>query len=289
MSDAKETEEIEVRVDEPVAETPDIVVEAEAKPVISAEDGVEELRRRLDVERKGREEAEYRAQQATSQVQQARSEVDSSNLQLVRTAIDTMTREGAILKENYKQAMAAGDYDSAAEYQEAMADARAKLLQLENGMSAMEAQLKQAPRPVQHADPVEQLASQLSGPSAAWVRAHPEYARTPRLTQKMIAAHNLVTADGIASDTPEYFASVEKVLGIGAPVEEDALSSASAPAQRRSAPAAAPVSRTGTATGTRPNIVRLSAEEREMASMMGMTPEDYARNKVALKREGKLH
>jgi phage I-like protein len=35
--------------------------------------------------------------------------------------------------------------------------------------------------------------------------------------------------------------------------------------------------------------VRLSAEEREMATMMGMTPEDYARNKVALKREGKLH
>ena len=106
MSDAKESEEIEVRVDEPVAETPDIVVEAEAKPVISAEDGVEELRRRLEVERKGREEAEYRAQQATSQVQQARSEVDSSNLQLVRTAIDTMTREGAILKENYKHCYA---------------------------------------------------------------------------------------------------------------------------------------------------------------------------------------
>jgi hypothetical protein len=290
MSDAKETEEIEVQVDEPVAQTPDIVVEAEGKPVISAEDGVEELRRRLEVERKGREEAEYRAHQATSQAQQARSEVDSSNLQLVRTAIDTMKREGDILKANYKQAMAVGDYDSAAEYQEAMADARAKLLQLENGMSAMEAQSRQPVQQVQHADPVEQLASQLSAPSAAWVRAHPEYARTPRLTQKMIAAHNLVTADGIASDTPEYFASVEKVLGIGAPVEqESALSSASAPAQRRSAPAAAPVSRSGTASGTRPNVVRLSSEEREMASMMGMSPEDYARNKIALKREGKLH
>jgi hypothetical protein len=291
MSDAKETEEIEVQVDEPVAETPDIVVEAEAKPVISAEDGVEELRRRLEVERKGREEAEYRAHQATSQAQQARSEVDSSNLQLVRTAIDTMKREGDILKGNYKQAMAVGDYDSAAEYQEAMADARAKLLQLENGMSAMEAQSRQPVQQVQHADPVEQLASQLSAPSAAWVRAHPEYARTPRLTQKMIAAHNLVTADGIASDTPEYFASVEKVLGISAPVveQESALSSASAPAQRRSAPAAAPVSRSGTASGTRPNVVRLSSEEREMASMMGMSPEDYARNKIALKREGKLH
>jgi hypothetical protein len=292
MSDAKQTEEIEVHTDDPLAEKDGIVVEISetgGKAVISAEDGVEELRRRLEVERKGREEAEYRAQQATSQVQQARSEVDSSNLQLVRTAIDTMKREGDILKENYKQAMAAGDYDSAAEYQEGMADARAKLLQLENGMSAMEAQSRQPVQPVQHADPVEQLASQLSAPSAAWVRAHPEYARTPRLTQKMIAAHNLVTADGIASDTPEYFASVERVLGIGAQEQEGAMSSASAPAQRRHAPAAAPVTRSGTANGTRPNVVRLSSEEREMASMMGMSPEDYARNKIALKREGKLH
>jgi len=297
MSGTEENAEIEVQTDEPAAETPEIVVEASEtpeKPVISAEDGVEELRRRLEEERKAREEAEYRAQQANSQAQQARSEVDNSNLQLVRTAIDTMKRENDILKENYKQALAAGDHDSAVEYQEAMADVRAKLLQLENGMQAMEAQLKQPVRPVQHADPVEQLASQLSAPSAAWVRAHPEYARNPRLTQKMIAAHNLVTADGIAADTPEYFASVERVLGVAAPAapaveQESALSAASAPSQRRSAPAAAPVSRSGTATGTRPNVVRLSAEEREMASMMGMSPEEYARNKVALKREGKLH
>ena len=62
-----------------------------------------------------------------------------------------------------------------------------------------------------------------------------------------------------------------------------------ASANDHAAPAAAPVSRSGTASGTRPNVVRLSSEEREMASMMGMSPEDYARNKIALKREGKLH
>jgi phage I-like protein len=32
----------------------------------------------------------------------------------------------------------------------------------------------------------------------------------------------------------------------------------------------------------------LTREEREMAGMMGMTPEEYAKNKVALKKEGKL-
>jgi phage I-like protein len=39
----------------------------------------------------------------------------------------------------------------------------------------------------------------------------------------------------------------------------------------------------------RPNVVRLTAEQKEMASMMGMSPEDYAKNMVALKREGKLN
>lgn len=260
---------------------------------IAPEEGIEELKRRLEQERQGRLNAERRAQEAAQAVTQARTEVDSSNLQLVRTAINTMRQEGEFAKARYRDAMAAGDYDAASEAQEAIADARAKLLQLENGAAAMEEQARQPVRPMPHHDPVEQLASQLSPQSAAWVRAHPEYARNPRLTQKMIAAHNLVTADGIAVDTPEYFSTVERVLGVqAAPRQEEAadsaLSAAAAPA-RRSSPAAAPVSRSGTGTGTRPNVVRLSAEEREMAQMMGMSPEDYARNKVALQREGKIH
>jgi hypothetical protein len=35
--------------------------------------------------------------------------------------------------------------------------------------------------------------------------------------------------------------------------------------------------------------VTLSHEEREMAGMMGMTPEEYGKNKLALKKEGKLN
>lgn len=277
-------------------EKPDLKVElvddGTKKPAIEPEEGIEELRRRLEQERQGRLEAERRAQEAAQAANQARTEVDSSNLQLVRTAINTMRQEGEFAKARYREAMAAGDYDAASDAQEAIADARAKLLQLENGAAAMEEQARQPVKPVPHTDPVEMLASQLSPQSAAWVRAHPEYARNPRLTQKMIAAHNLVTADGIAVDTPEYFSTVERVLGVqAAPRQEEAqdsaLSAAAAPSQRRAAPAAAPVTRSG--GSNRPNVVRLSAEEREMAQVMGMSPEDYARNKVALQREGKIH
>jgi hypothetical protein len=48
------------------------------------------------------------------------------------------------------------------------------------------------------------------------------------------------------------------------------------------------VSRSGNGTGKRSNVVTLSAMEVEMAESMSMTPEEYARNKLALVREGKL-
>jgi len=150
------------------------------------------------------------------------------------------------------------------------------------------------PQPISAHDPVETLASQLSPRSAAWVRSHPEFARNERLTQKMIAAHNFVTADGMQPDTDEYFETVERLLGVRAPTAsveaaEAPMSAAAAPAQRRSSPAAAPVSRSGTGTGGGgPNVVRLSADEREMAKMMNMTAEEYARNKLALIKDGKL-
>jgi hypothetical protein len=109
----------------------------------------------------------------------------------------------------------------------------------------------------------------------------------------MVAAHNLALADGYEADTYDYFAHVEDTLKLRQPAREatpePALSEAAAPSQRRAAPAAAPVSRAGTANGVRPNVVRLSAEEREMASMMNMTDIEYAREKQALQREGKLN
>ena len=67
------------------------------------------------------------------------------------------------------------------------------------------------------------------------------------------------------------------------------VSAASSGAQRQSMPPAAPVSRSGTAAGTRSNVVRLTPEQREMAQMMGMTDTEYAKNLVELRKAGKIH
>lgn len=284
--------EIEL-TEEPAGEEPVVVVEkTEEEPENKdpVDNSLETLKEQLERERQARAEAERRANEAAQSAYQAQAEAQDSNLHLVTNAIETVNQTQSILKANYRDAMSAGDYDTAAEIQSEMSANAAKLLQLEQGRQALEAAPRQeAPRPYT-ADPVEALASQLSPRSADWVRRHPEYATDPRLYNKMLAAHNLAVADGINPDTDDYFSSIEDTLRIRSRDEyEDATSSAAKPLQRRSAPPAAPVSRSGTGTGTRPNRVTLTAEEREMASMMGMTPEEYGRNKLALKKEGRMN
>ena len=250
---------------------------------------ITDLKRQLENEKAARIAAEQKLHQAARDVHNARSEVDETNLQLVVNAIDTVNRDMELLSQAHTLAMQSGDFDRATKIQREMSANEAKLLQLENGRRAME----EAPRPPEPqmppADPVEAFASQLSRRSADWVRQHPEFVTDQRLNAKMIAAHNLAVAEGIPTDTDEYFEAIEETLKVtrkAAKAETDDQYAAKVVRRRDAAPAAAPSNR-----GSQPassNVIRLSAAQREMAEMMGMKPEDYAKNLVALKKEGKI-
>ena len=263
----------------------------------SNEEVLADLRRKLDVERTARVNAENAAIQNARLAQQSATQVDNTNLQLVSNAIDTVRRENEILKANYRSALSEDNYDVAAEAQERMSINAAKLLQLENGKAAMEAEPRQR-QPVHEVqrtvDPIEAFASRLTPRSASWVRRNPQFVTDPRLNQKMIAAHNLAMADGHEADSDSYFSAVEDTLKVNRRNEtpqdqESALSSASSPAQRRASPPAAPVSRSGTGNGVRANQHTLSAAEREMAEFMQMSEEDYAKNKNELRKSGRMN
>jgi len=273
----------------------DIIVEKSEEKSSSdpVEDTLDALKKQLEEERRGRQEAMRRASEAEQSAYAAQGEVQDTSLHLVSNAIDTVRQNNNILKSNYREAMSLGDFDTAADIQAEMSSNAARLLQLEQGKQALETQPRQpAPKPYEP-DPVEALASQLSPRSADWVRRNPQYATDPRLYQKMIAAHNLAMADDIPADSDDYFDAIEDTLRMRRQDNSrdyDAMADAAKPTQRRSAPPAAPVSRSGGGGGgSKPNRVTLSAAEREMASMMGMTPEEYGRNKLTLQKEGKLN
>lgn len=289
--------QLEIELEEaPKAENEDIKIEKEEetpkKETIEPEDGINDLKMRLEQERQARLEAEKQARAAAEAAAQAQNEVQDTNLQLVKNAIETVKRNNDILKYNYSEAMAVGDYAKAAEIQESMSINASKLMELERGRSHMENMPKIEPvQPQRPADPVEALASQLSPRSAEWVRRNPQCVTDPRMYQKMVAAHNLAMADGYQPDTDDYFAFVEDTLKISKRVpvqeEEDPMANAAKVTQRR-APPAAPVSRNNTSTGSRPNVVRLTKLEAETARDLGMTEEEYARNKLLLQKEGRL-
>ena len=274
---------------------PDLSGDAPAaveKTATDAPDPILELKAQVERERTSRVNAERRANESEQNAHKSRAEVADSQLQLVTLAINQTKEASAHLKAALAEAMRAGDFDAAAEMQWQVSDNVAKLLQLENGKAAMEAQPKpQAPKPIQ-LDPVEAFAAQLAPRSATWIRAHPECVRDPKLHAKMVAAHNIALADGIAPDTDEYFQAVESVIFKKAPEpaaaedDDDPMASAAkvAPA-RQAAPPAAPVSR-GTPNG---RGVRLSPAEREAAEMAGMTEQEYAAAREHLKREGRIH
>ena len=291
---------------------PEVAAKTGAAETLTPEQGIEKLQRQLKDERTAREAAdsaraaaETRAQESARAEAEARGRVQSTEIDLVKNAIATVTQANDALESKYAEAMAAQDWPRAAKLQRQMGDNSANLAQLEAGKTQLERQPKPTPRaPV---DPVEAFCAQLSAPSAAWVRAHPEFARDKHKNEQMIAAHQFAIARGHKADTDDYFKSIEKTLDLGgAPSvngarptprdkvdEDDPLandpSASVAVGGRQSAPAAAPVSRSANGTnGSRPNVVRLTADEVEIAQNMDMTPEEYARNKVALKKEGKL-
>ena len=272
---------------------------------ITPTEGIDALRAQLEAERAARVAAEQRASTAERTAVEAQGRAQDSDLQTVVNALGRTTDKAVALKQQYADAMSASEWEQAAELQEQISRNEAIRLQLEQGKAALESQPKPAIKPAEHSDPVEAVASRLTPRSAAWVRAHPEFARDPKKLQKMVSAHNFVMADENApvADSKEYFSAVEKLLGVGSENTEarptttatttetnaDAPLAAAATATggRNAAPVAAPVSRSG--TGSRTQVVRLTSAQREAAAASGMTEQEYAKALEKLKAEGRIN
>ena len=178
MAGEPEQIEIEIDVSDPKPKDDEIkVVAAEDTPSprkkeIPPEEGLDALKGKLERERAARIEAEQRADNASRREVEARTEVQDSNLHLINNAIETVKQNNEILKGNYSAAMASGDFDAAADIQMKMSGNSAKLQQLEQGKTALEAQPKpKQAESVVETDPVEHVAKQLSPRSASWRRS----------------------------------------------------------------------------------------------------------------------
>lgn len=255
-----------------------------------------EAAERLAASRQQAIEAEREARLAAEDNAKRFSEESRTHEMAVLTnAIDaaTQARDGA--KREYADAMANNDYTRAADAQDRLSTAAARLVHLESVREATERSATRVeptegrvtrPQPTQQVDPVEHYLSQFSPRSQAWLRLHPECVTDSRRNAQMMSAHYEAIGQGLEPETPAYFDLVEQRTGYrkGAENAVDAE-----PVQRGAPPVAAPVSREApNARPTNPTRIRLSKEQQEAASMAGISPEQYAANLIALQNEGKI-
>lgn len=277
----------------------------------SVEEELAELKLERDRERAGRLDAERRATEAGGRVAQSEEEIRKSHITTMDSALEVLKGRRDQLRANYSAALATGDFDKASEYNDAAIEVVQQMSEINRGkLMAETAPAPRARAAASSGDPaVEGVASTLTPLSAAWVRAHPEYARDPRKLNEMKAAHYKVVSKmgEDKAESPEYFAAVEAELGLtggaaagkangdaaGGQGVDVTLSEAAKPVQERQAgmgerrevqPSPAPAQAGGTHTRT----VRLTPAEQEAAKISGLTNEEYARNMLAEKTKGNI-
>lgn len=292
LEDPPKTDESAPEI-EIVEENTEKSAKKEEKPEITPDEGISELKKNLEREKKARLEAEHRAQQAYQHAQKAQVEKSDSEYQLVVNAIETIKTRKEQLKTAYAEAMNVQDFASAADLQSAINLNDQQLAELKRGEKAMKEKKESAeksPPPAQQGDIFDQIVSEVSPRSASWLKDNRDHFKGARDIRKMFRAHDDAVDDGIAPDSDEYFEYIEQRLGMRRNIDEQStkttaespLSSAAAP-KRSVQPSPAPVSR-GT---SRPNVMRLTAAEADMAASLGMKPEEYAQNKALAQKEGR--
>ena len=273
----------------------DLAAKTGEAAVVTPDEGVQKLKKQLDDEKTLRIAAESRAREASNAEANARGETQKSQLDLLKGAIEQTTQQNDVLEKQLADAYAAQDFAAVAKAQRAMSRNEARLSQLEAG----KIRLENAPPPAP-TDPVEAFCKGMSAPSSAWVRAHPDFVHDKQKNKQMIAAHELAIARGYKADTDDYFKSIEKTLDLSMPAptvvaahaddpEPTADTAARATGGRSTAPAAAPVTRSGNGAGSRPGTVRLGPQQQEMARNLFPDAKDplaeYAKNMTPEERK----
>jgi hypothetical protein len=246
--------------------------------------------------------AERDAAEAKNKLAEAGGRVQQNELDIVKGGIETLKTTRDILRAKKREARAAGNDDEVDAIDDQLTEAAVKLHRLEEGKAILEVQAAN-PQPAHgtalkpfmsltRTEKAERIASGLTPKSAEWVRARPDLVQTPEQVNALVGAHHIAINKGIVSDTDAYFADVANTLGVTSaavkepPADDAAVSAAGAVAQKRDTPPpAAPASR-GSGSGSLART--LTADELEIAASSGLSPEEYAANKEALSKEGRL-
>jgi hypothetical protein len=149
-----------------------------------------------------------KTRRALTEAAAVKNELLQARREHAAVSIEAVEAEAARASQGFQQAWEAGDAAQMANYQRDIAALEVK----RNIAHATAERLDR--QPAVPTDPVEAFAEGRSAQAQAWIRDHPDYVLNGRKSAKLNAAHSDAIAEGIAPDTPEYFAHVSRFVGL---------------------------------------------------------------------------
>lgn len=266
---------------------------------------VEQANREKDAEKRRADAAEARA---AGDRGRARSEADArfkAEEDATESALAAASLEAARLEGDVARLQEEGKFAEAAKAMRELAKAQYQVETLSGKKEWLADQRKQA-----EAAPTgtarERFLSSRTPKTRAFLEAHPDLVTDEgQPSRDALKAHYSALAEGLAEDTPDYFAHVETKLGLRDAAEneidpnEEVRVEKPAPRTPPRASTAAPPSRAGAASGgsgrqANSTTIKLTPSEQDaaIASFPDMKPEEayaeYGKNLAALVKEGKV-
>lgn len=213
---------------EPKVERPTVVKTEEPAKIVTADEGIEDLKRQRDEALHRASQSDTVARQNADKAKAAEQEVikfksshEQSQYGTLVAGIDAAKSEADLAQKEYEEAFSTGDASKAAQAQRKLARAEARLTTLEDGKSSMELEIdarKNAkPDPVVQqlsADPVDDYIGKFSPRSQNWLRARKDYVTDSKKNLRLIAAHNEALSEDHVTDSDSYFDFIERKLGL---------------------------------------------------------------------------
>lgn len=276
-------------VDDPVVSTPEPQDKVDKSELDTLKEQIENSKQELERERLRAEAAERQSQEYSQKLSAESTERVRAQGDSIESRIAAKQAEADRLKREIKEAHENGKFD---EYAELVADygiAKQDIKGYENYKSQLAAQEEARTQAIQN-DPL----AKYSPKERKWINEHPEFLSDPRFQAKVTNAHYEALADGVKTNTDEYFDYINDVIDPKKKVDTDDSFGGTPTPKRVST--ALPPSRAGSSSTTsgQNKQMRLSAEEVEFAmlSFPKMSAADaqneYYKNKMELISSGKM-
>lgn len=271
----EEEPEVEVEVTESEVPKQDDATIALKKQIEDLKRSEQVLRERNEQFAREREEALERARNREAQIAKVQKEAYDSQTDAISSAIAAAQAELDKAELDIENAISIGDAKGQAAAIKRQTIAASNLGRLEEGKAAAEERAK-AP-PVAEVDPIDTWG--LPSITTTWLKNNRQWLTDPEKFEDLKGYQWQAKKAGIAPHTKEFLAFIEDRMN-GVPEPEAEVEE---PVKQKAPKVSAPVSRdVPNSNGRRstPGKVTLTAQEVEAAKISGISPEEYAKQKI---------